>query len=353
MKKQIVLFVALFLVAIGAGPASSALWNWSKTASSNATADPSINWAEGMSPSSVNDSARAMMARVAEWRDDISGLLTTAGTSTAYTVTTNEGLSTPTPVDGQLLAITVHATNGTAPTLTADGGTTYAIQSSAGVPVPAATLILGSPYTLRFSVANSAWMLRDFYGTALNVPLGALVPYTLSTVPNSNFVFPYGQCLSTTTYAVYWVALGSPASGACPGGQFAILDMRGRNPTALDTLPGSTAANRLTGASTGCGTAMTSVGAVCANGAESHALTIAELAAHTHTITDPGHVHGGVPQKLNTIPPGSPSTNTLVDATLGNSASATTGITVNSTGSGTAHPIVNPNIGVTYLLRVL
>jgi len=37
---------------------------------SNATDDGSINWAEEQSPSSVNDSARAMMARLSEYRDD-------------------------------------------------------------------------------------------------------------------------------------------------------------------------------------------------------------------------------------------------------------------------------------------
>lgn len=44
-----------------------ALWQWSTTAANNATADPSINWQEGQAPSTVNDSARAMMAAVATW----------------------------------------------------------------------------------------------------------------------------------------------------------------------------------------------------------------------------------------------------------------------------------------------
>lgn len=43
------------------------LWNWSTTAANNATADPSINWQEGQAPSTVNDSARAMMAAIAAW----------------------------------------------------------------------------------------------------------------------------------------------------------------------------------------------------------------------------------------------------------------------------------------------
>lgn len=44
-----------------------ALWQWSTTAANNATADSSINWQEGQAPSTVNDSARAMMAAIATW----------------------------------------------------------------------------------------------------------------------------------------------------------------------------------------------------------------------------------------------------------------------------------------------
>ena len=83
------------------------------------------------------------MGHIAEHRDDISGLLTTSGTSTAYVVTTNQGLClspSTTPQDGQQLSITVNATNGLSPTLQADTCNTYPIQSSAGVAVPAATL---------------------------------------------------------------------------------------------------------------------------------------------------------------------------------------------------------------------
>lgn len=49
------------------------LYKWSQTASADATIDSTINWAEGQSPSSVNDSARAMMAAIAKYRDDIAG----------------------------------------------------------------------------------------------------------------------------------------------------------------------------------------------------------------------------------------------------------------------------------------
>ena len=52
-------------------------YKWSQTASADATADGTVNWAEGQSPSSVNDSARAMMAATAKYRDDIAGAIVT------------------------------------------------------------------------------------------------------------------------------------------------------------------------------------------------------------------------------------------------------------------------------------
>lgn len=46
-----------------------AVRQWSTTAANNATGDPSINWAEGQAPNTVNGSARAMMAATREWFD--------------------------------------------------------------------------------------------------------------------------------------------------------------------------------------------------------------------------------------------------------------------------------------------
>lgn len=43
------------------------LSQWSTTAANNATAATNINWQEGQAPSTVNDSARQMMADVATW----------------------------------------------------------------------------------------------------------------------------------------------------------------------------------------------------------------------------------------------------------------------------------------------
>jgi fatty acid/phospholipid biosynthesis enzyme len=95
-------------------------YKWSQTASADATADSTINWAEGQAPSSVNDSARAMMAATAKYRDDIAGAIVTGGTSTAYTVTSYEVFDTLAHMNGQMIAFTPHATNAATVTLNVD-----------------------------------------------------------------------------------------------------------------------------------------------------------------------------------------------------------------------------------------
>lgn len=64
------------------------IWTWSKTALSNQNADSSVDWAEATQlPSTVNNSARQMMARVAELLEDLSAANSTGGTANAQTVT--------------------------------------------------------------------------------------------------------------------------------------------------------------------------------------------------------------------------------------------------------------------------
>src|SRR5262249_23675428 len=123
--------------------------NWSQTASSNGTADTSINFAEGQAPSSVNDSARAVMARIKDWTVDLGGI-TTGGTSTAFTVATNRNFlaSGVATMDGQIIVIKPHTTSGAAPTLSVDTLTARRIRSATGVNVAAGALITGTPYAL-------------------------------------------------------------------------------------------------------------------------------------------------------------------------------------------------------------
>lgn len=259
--KQFLFVAGLLMIAAGAQPVGAAIWQWSTTAASNATADPSINWQENMAPSAVNDSARAMMAAIAAWRNDISATNTTGGTASAYTLTTSEGVST-TPSNGQMLSFIAHVGNNASATMQVDGGNTYPIWLN-GSAIGSGSLAAGSPYRMAFSLSNGAWMIETGPSNPYNTPLGGVIWTTLATAPNSNFVSANGQCLSTTTYATYWAAIGSPVPGSCAGGQFAVIDLRGRVVAGLDTLPGSVAANRMTSASNGCGATFNTMGSVC------------------------------------------------------------------------------------------
>lgn len=60
---------------------------WSTTAASNASGVTGVNWAEGMPPSAVNDSARAVMADVATWLGQASGAIPEYLTSVSGTNT--------------------------------------------------------------------------------------------------------------------------------------------------------------------------------------------------------------------------------------------------------------------------
>ncbi|MCT4654226.1 MAG: hypothetical protein N4A65_00290 [Cohaesibacter sp.] len=94
------------------------LWSWAKTAAQNAL-QGQINWQEGQAPSTINDSARATMADIAKWRDDISGGLTTTGAAGVYSVQTNSQIGNL--VAGISIMIKANHASPGASTLNVDG----------------------------------------------------------------------------------------------------------------------------------------------------------------------------------------------------------------------------------------
>jgi len=139
------------------------LYKWSQTASADAAADSTINWAEGQAPSSVNDSARAMMAATAKYRDDIAGAIVTAGTSTAYTDSSYQVFDTPAHLNGQMIAFTPHVTNGATVTLNVDSLGAKPLRTSPGVELLAGTIIQGTPYTAVYNNSDGAFYLQSFF----------------------------------------------------------------------------------------------------------------------------------------------------------------------------------------------
>jgi hypothetical protein len=139
--------------------------SWSKTAASNGTADSNVNWQEGMAPSAVNDSARAAAASVAMYRDDIAGSLLTTGTSTAYTLTTNQVFSSLTVLNGQKLKVRFHAANGAAPTLAVDGLTAKPINVTDATAVATGLIAEDSIWDLTYDNTAGAFILSGVPAT--------------------------------------------------------------------------------------------------------------------------------------------------------------------------------------------
>ncbi|WP_175868864.1 phage tail protein [Bartonella gabonensis] len=76
----------------------SNIYDWSLKADENAHSDNIINWAEGQPPSSVNDSARAMMQRVREYLADNGGSIDSSFMINAEDKTTLITLKTVSPI---------------------------------------------------------------------------------------------------------------------------------------------------------------------------------------------------------------------------------------------------------------
>lgn len=179
--------------------------SWSTTAASNATADSTVNFAEGMAPSAVNDSARALMASVAKWRDDLNGSLTTAGTSTAYTLTTNQSFASLAALANQELAFTVHTTSGATPTLAVDGLTAKPIRLATGSTLPTGALVADSVFHVTYNNTSGEFLVRNQTSSFSSATFGGAVTITtggLTVTAGGATITAGGLTLSADTIVV-------------------------------------------------------------------------------------------------------------------------------------------------------
>lgn len=340
---------------------AGAFYLWSQTAASNASADATINWREGQAPSSINDSARALMASVASWRDDISGTLTTGGSSTAYTLSTNQFFDTLAHMDGAMVAFVPHATNTGTCTLNVDALGAKPLRSAPSTEIPSGTLVLGTPYVATYDNSASEWLLHGFYDNPYNIPLGCGMPCFNTSAPNSAFVFPYGQAISRTTYSALF-ALWSTTYGSGDGTTtFNVPDLRGMTIVAKDNMGGSTrgvVGSVTTSLGTLTGTTLGSYG-----GLSTHTLATTEIPSHTHanSLNDPGHIHNFQSTRRGYSYTGgasvpsydSPLFVTYSDATW--VQSNTTGVTITNAaaGGGGSHNNMQPSFIANFVIRIL
>lgn len=318
-------------------------YNWSRTAASNASADSTVNWAEGQAPSSVNDSARAMMASTAAFRDDIAGAIATGGTSTAYTVTSYQIFDTLAHLSGQVVAFTPHTTNTAAsPTLNVDSLGAKTICTAPSTPVQSGVLIQGTPYAALYNNSDGVFYLFGV-GSAPSIPLLAGLDYWDTTTPGSAWIFPAGQAISRTTYAAAFARWGTTYGTGDGSTTFNVPDK-----TERVSVMKAAVASRLT--STYFGGDSTALGAV--GGGESKTLITVNLPAYTPSGTVISSVTGGTKAGTGAIT--NYSVGGVTTAPIG-AADILVGSTfTGSAQGGTSTPIrtVQPTIVCNYILRI-
>lgn len=334
---------------------------WSRTAASNATADPAVNFAEGQAPSSVNDSCRALMASTAGFRDDISGAIVTSGSATAYTVTSYQIFDTLAHLNGAMIAFTPHATNtgSTGCTLNVDGLGAKAIRSSPNVELPSGSLILGTPYVVTYNNSDACWYLQGGAANAYSIPLAGGVHYWAATTPNSAFAFPAGQAISRTTYATLFSLISTTYGVGDNTTTFNLPDVTGRVLAMKEA-----SATRLTTAKSGIdGSAL---GA--ANGL-TESVTMAQanmpnvtlgVAGTLTSSTTPTNVVQGTLQTIGSVSTGG-TTQVIVNGTgqigsVTSTGSASGSLATASINGNTTQTVMNnvqPTIVCNYIMRVI
>lgn len=138
--------------------------SWSVTAASNASADSNINWAEGQSPPSLNNSARAEMAAIKAWANQITAAKTTGGSSNAYTFTSDAaGAISTSYAAGMAFMFKANHTNSGAATLNVDGVGAKAIKKGgAQAALVANDIVSGGIYLVAYEASGDCFLLLNY-----------------------------------------------------------------------------------------------------------------------------------------------------------------------------------------------
>jgi len=135
--------------------------DYSTTAGSNTTVG-GVNIAEGMQAGLMNNALRAMMADSKKWQLDWSGVVT-AGTSNAYTITSNQGIAAY--ADGLRFTFRADRNNTGAATLNVDSRGAKALRKVTGgalAAVAADDIVAEAVYDVVYDVSSDVFVIVGF-----------------------------------------------------------------------------------------------------------------------------------------------------------------------------------------------
>lgn len=157
-----------------------------------------------------------------------------------------------------------------------------------------------------------------------------------------------GKGISAAGYDKVYLCLGQTVNG------FTLPDYRGRGPLGVNVnVPGGAMDSAIDPAQPANAGYQITVNSK--KGEFAHALSGTENGPHNHTITDPGHTHWvTIPSRdfKNNNDSGSDHTSDGSDSRSFQTGSATTGISINSSGNGQPHNTLHPVVGAFFMMYV-
>lgn len=182
--------------------------NWNEADASNSTAAPD-GWPEGMAPSGVNDSGRAVMGAVKRFYDWQSTKLT-GGTSTAYTLAYS--VAPGALVDGMTHLVQFNATNGAAATLNVGAlgaKPLYTYQPAGWAAAPAGVITANMITPVTYDAGASVYRVREVAAAGTWTPIDSSGAGLSFSAVSGNY-----QVLGNMVFAYFALTFPATASGA-------------------------------------------------------------------------------------------------------------------------------------------
>jgi len=215
----------------------SSIFDWSLQAANNANADDNINWTEGQPPSSVNNSARAMMQRTKEFISDIGGIARASGTANMLTVFAKSPFTRY--VDGIRITVWAGGTNPGPASLNANsvGARPIFCIGATGVgPVREGQIQAGGIYDFIYSAAlddgAGGWFLLNPTQIQL-IPTGLIFMVAAPVTP-AGCLYCNGQAVSRAQFAGLFSVIGGYWGSGDGHSTFNLPDYRGVFPRGWD-----------------------------------------------------------------------------------------------------------------------